>query len=90
MGAKSRIWARLVTAGRKTQAEMESGVGAPNAFIGMTASEVVRSLSYRPKKDELQQACDWLQIRYDGTETNNQLKALIYAAAGIEEPEEAE
>ena len=53
-------------------------------FSGMTAAEVVRSLSYRPTKDELQQACDWLGIAYDGTETNAELRALIDAAAEAE------
>jgi len=53
-------------------------------FTGMSAAEVVRSLSYRPTKDELQQACDWLGLAYTAQMTNAQLKALIYEAAGVE------
>lgn len=51
-------------------------------FTGMSAAEVLRSLSYRPTKDELHQACDWLQILYTPTMTNAELKALIEASAG--------
>lgn len=50
-------------------------------FTGMDAPEVLRSLSYRPTKDELQQACDWLQISYEPTLTNAELKSLIEEAA---------
>ena len=50
-------------------------------FTGMSAAEVVRSLSYRPTLDELRQACDWLQLEWDETMTRAQLRALIDAAA---------
>ena len=54
-------------------------------FTGMDAAEVWRSLSYRPTKDEYQQACDWLGIEYASNATNAELRALLASAAGIEE-----
>ena len=54
-------------------------------FTGMTPQEVWRSLSYRPTKDEYQQACEWLGIQYSPTATNAELRALLAEAAGIEE-----
>jgi hypothetical protein len=54
-------------------------------FAGMTAAEVWRSLSYRPTKDEYQQACDWLGIQYSPNATNAELRALLAEAAGVEE-----
>jgi len=54
-------------------------------FVGLSAQEVWQSLSYRPTKREYQQACDWLQIAYEPTATNAELRALLAAAAGIEE-----
>ena len=54
-------------------------------FSGMTPQEVWRSLSYRPTKDEYQQACDWLGIAYDASMTNAQLRALLAEAAGVDE-----
>lgn len=53
-------------------------------FTGMTAQEVVRSLSYRPKLDELRQACDWLGLEWDEKMTRAQLRALIDEAAAAE------
>ena len=54
-------------------------------FVGLSAEAVWQSLSYRPTKREYQQACDWLQIPYEPTATNAELRALLAAAAGIEE-----
>lgn len=53
-------------------------------FTGMSAQEVVRSLSYRPALDELRQACDWLRIPWDNTMTRKQLRELIDAKAAEE------
>ena len=56
-------------------------------FSGMSAAEVLRSLSYRPTKDELHQACDWLGISYTPTMTNAELKSLIEAMVDAESGE---
>lgn len=72
----------------EVETEVETPVQTENMFYGMTPEEVIRSLSYRPAKDELHQACDWLGISYDGTETNAVLKKMIYDFAGIEQPAE--
>ena len=56
-----------------------------NAFYGMEPAEVWRSLSYRPTKDEYQQACDWLGVEYSEEATNAELRALLAAACGVEE-----
>lgn len=57
-------------------------------FTGMTATEVWRSLSYRPTKDELQQACDWLKLEYAEGATNAELTALLQAAYEAEQASE--
>lgn len=57
----------------------------PYKFQGLTPAEVWASLSYRPTKAEYKLACDWLQIAYEPTATNAELRALLAAAAGIEE-----
>lgn len=64
--------------------QQESSEDYADKFVGLTAIEVWNSLSYRPTKRELQQACDWLQVAYDGNETNEQLKAMLAQSAGIE------
>lgn len=88
MSAKSRIWQRLVEAGRKTQEQMDEALETDYSakFQGLSPSEVWASLSYRPTKREYQQACDWLGIAYSN-ETNAQLRALLAAACGVEEGE---
>ena len=53
-------------------------------FSGMSAADVVRSLSYRPKLDELRQACGWLGIPWDESMTRAQLRSLIDEKAGAE------
>ena len=53
-------------------------------FAGMSADDVVRSLSYRPKLDELRQACDWLEIPWDEKMTRAQLRNLIDQKAAAE------
>lgn len=72
----------------------EGAAGASEAapvtydFTGMTATEVWRSLSYRPTKDELQQACDWLKLEYAEGATNAELTALLQAAYEAERASE--
>lgn len=72
----------------------EGAAGASEAeritydFTGMTATEVWRSLSYRPTKDELQQACDWLKLEYAEGATNAELTALLQAAYEAEQASE--
>lgn len=58
-----------------------------NIFVGMTPSEVWRSLSYRPRKDEYRQALEWLKVTYTEDMTNAQLRALLAEACGITEGE---
>ena len=84
---KERV-ANAVVKGHITDTDYEDIVGEPYPggqqtynFTGMTADEVVRSLSYRPKLDELRQACDWLQLPRDEKMTRAQLRALIDEAA---------
>lgn len=87
----------LVNKGKLTGAQVAEITGADDAlsdgsetdysqkFVGLSAKAVWQSLSYRPTKREYQQACDWLQIAYEPTATNAELRALLAAAAGIEE-----
>lgn len=91
-----KVYVNLIKAGRRTLddvpeqlreavraalEELEAAEEKPEFdFTGMSAAEVWRSLSYRPTKDELQQACDWLGIEYEPNATNSALKALLREA----------
>lgn len=81
----------LVDKGKLTDAEFFQVTGEEYGetakkydFTGMTAAEVVRSLSYRPTLDELRQACDWLELDWNTAMTRAELIALIDAAAEAE------
>lgn len=87
---KSQL-AALVEKGKLSAEAYESITGEPYAepvrvydFTGMTAQEVVRSLSYRPTLDEYRQACDWLKLPWDEAMTRAELRALIDEAAAAE------